>query len=328
MMFATHFLAPQRLWWLLVVVALAAGYVGAQLWRRKAAVRFTQVDLLDKVAPSRPGWRRHVVASVQLLGLVAGVVAIARPVTTTTERNRAEGRIIVMFDVSLSMEATDVQPSRLEAAKQAARDFVSHVAPDVEVGLISFSGAVNVDVAPTLDRQQLDDGIGNLKLAESTAIGDALATGTRLLVRLAGDAASNGKAPGAIVLLSDGETTVGEPTQSGADEAKAAKVPVFTIAFGTDNGTIADPNSGQLIPVPVKPAPLAAAAKTTGGAAYTAATDKQLKDAYQKIQTSLGATLGQEVQKTNELTWQWAALALVLIAAAMAMAMWWLRGMV
>jgi Ca-activated chloride channel family protein len=327
-MIAAHFLAPQRLWWVLAIAALAAAYIGVQFWRRRAAVRFTQVDLLDKVAPSRPGWRRHVVASGMLLGLLAGVVAIARPVTTTTERTRAEGRIIMMFDVSLSMEATDVQPSRLEAAKAAARDFVNQVAPDVEVGLISFSGDVNVDVAPTLDRQQLDDGIGSLKLAESTAIGDALATGTRLLVRLAGDSASNGKSPGAIVLMSDGETTVGQPTQSGADEAKSANVPVFTIAFGTDNGSITDPNTGEVIPVPVKPGPLADAAKTTGGTAYTAATDKELTDAYQKIQKTLGTTLGQQVEKTNELTWQWAALALVLIAGAWALSMWWLRGMI
>ena len=197
-------------------------------------MRFTQVDLLDKVAPSRPGWRRHVVAGVQLLGLAAGVVAIARPITTTTERTEAEGRILLMFDVSLSMEATDVQPSRLDAAKEAARKFVDQVAPDVEVGLISFSGNVNIEVDPTLDRSRLDDGIDNLELAESTAIGDALSAGTRLLVQEAGDAASNGKAPGAIVLLSDGETTVGQPTADGAQQAADAKIPVFTIAFGTD----------------------------------------------------------------------------------------------
>ena len=248
---------PQRLWWLLAVVALAAGYVGAQFWRRRAAVRFTQVDLLDKVAPSRPGWRRHVVAGVQLLGLAAGVVAIARPITTTTERTEAEGRILLMFDVSLSMQATDVQPSRLDAAKEAARKFVDQVAPDVEVGLISFSGNVNIEVDPTLDRGRLDDGIGDLELAESTAIGDALSVGTRLLVQEAGDAASNGKAPGAIVLLSDGETTVGQPTEDGAEQAADAKIPVFTIAFGTESGSITDPQSGETVPVPVKPEPLA-----------------------------------------------------------------------
>jgi Ca-activated chloride channel homolog len=327
-MIAVYFLAPQRLWWLLAVAALAAGYVAAQLWRRRATVRFTQVDLLDKVAPSRPGWRRHVVAGAQLLGLVAGVIAIARPVTTTTERTQSEGRILLLFDVSLSMEATDVQPTRLDAAKEAARNFVEQVAPDVEVGLISFSGDVNVQVDPTTDRHKLDDGIDSLQLAESTAIGDALATGTQMLVRLAGDSASNGRAPGAIVLLSDGETTVGIPTEDGAQRAATAKIPVFTIAFGTDNGSITDPGTGQQIPVPVKPGPLADAAEATGGSAYTAATDKELDDAYQKIQKAIGATLGEEVQKTNELTWKWAAIALLLIALSMAAAMWWLRGMV
>jgi Ca-activated chloride channel family protein len=327
-MIAVHFLAPQRLWWLLAVAALAAGYVAAQLWRRRATVRFTQVDLLDKVAPSRPGWRRHAVASVQLLGLVAGVIAIARPVTTTTERTQSEGRILLLFDVSLSMEATDVKPTRLDAAKEAARNFAEQVAPDIEIGLISFSGDVDVQVDPTTDRHKLDDGIDSLQLAESTAIGDALATGSQMLVRLAGDSASNGKAPGAIVLLSDGETTVGIPTEDGAQQAAQAKIPVFTIAFGTDSGSITDPGTGQQIPVPVKPGPLADAAEATGGSAYTAATDKELDDAYQKIQKAIGATLGEEVQKTNELTWQWAAIALLLIAISMAGAMWWLRGMV
>jgi Ca-activated chloride channel family protein len=328
-MLAVDFLAPWRLWWLLAVVALAAGYVGAQFWRRKATVRFTQIDLLDRVAPERPGWRRHVVAGVQLLGLAAGVVAIARPITMTTERTQAEGRILLMFDVSLSMEATDVEPSRLEAAKLAARTFVDQVAPDVEVGLVSFSGEVSIEVDPTLDRNRLDDGIDGLQLSESTAIGDALATGTSLLVRLAGDSASDeDKAPGAIVLLSDGETTVGLPTETGAQRAADARIPVFTIAFGTDGGSITDPQTGEVIPVPVSPQPLAETAETTGGAAYTAATDAELTDAYEQIQTAIGATLGEEVQQTNELTWQWAAAALLLIALSMVGAMWWLRGMV
>ena len=151
-MIAATFLAEGRLWWLLAVVALGAGYVATQLWGRRATVRFTQVDLLDRVAPSRPGWRRHVIAALMLLGLAAGVVAIARPVSATTERTESEGRIMLLFDVSLSMMATDVEPTRLDAAKEAAREFVDQVADDVEVGLISFSGNVAVEVEPTLDR--------------------------------------------------------------------------------------------------------------------------------------------------------------------------------
>ncbi|MGI9052361.1 MAG: VWA domain-containing protein [Ilumatobacteraceae bacterium] len=331
-MIAADFLNGGRLWWLLGVAALAVGYVLVLRWRRRTTVRFTQVDLLDRVAPSRPGWRRHVVAVLQVAGLAAGVVAIARPITTSIERTDSEGRILVLFDVSLSMMATDVEPDRLEAAKQAARDFVERVDPSVEVGLISFSGAVGVEVAPTLDRDAIDRGIEGLALAESTAIGDALTTGANLLIRLADDGdgapADDELAPGAIVLLTDGETTVGRPTEEGGQAAADAGVPVFTIAFGTAEGTIEDPETGNVLPVPVQPAPLEGVAEVTGGVAYEAATSTELEDAYARIQDSLGDTLGQEVQVTTEHTWRWAAIALVLLAAAWSLALWWLRGMV
>jgi len=329
------FLNPGRLWWLLAVAALGVAYVLVLRWRKQARVRFTQVDLLDRVAPSRPGWRRHVVAVLQLAGLAAGVVAIARPIETTTERTESEGRIVLLFDVSLSMMATDVEPDRLEAAKQAARDFVDQVAPDIEVGLISFSGTVGIEVPPTLDRDQLDRGIENLELAESTAIGDALATGANLLSQLAENSNADGSstqddelAPGAMVLLTDGETTVGRPTDEGGRVAAEAGVPVFTIAFGTAEGTIVEPQSGDTIPVPVQPEPLEGVAEETGGAAYEAATGTELADAYERIQDSLGDTLGEEIQATTELTWRWAALALAVLALAWALALWWLRGMV
>jgi Ca-activated chloride channel homolog len=330
-MIAMDFLNPERLWWLLAVAALAVAYVAAQHWRRRTTLRFTAIDLLDRVAPHRPGWRRHVVAGLQLLGLAAGVVAIARPIERETVRTESEGRILVLFDVSLSMMATDVDPSRLEAAKQAARDFVEQVDPNVEVGLISFSGVVTNEVQPTLDREALDRGIDNLQLAESTAIGDALVAGTRLLTNLA-DSGDNGGsqdvAPGAIVLLSDGETTVGRPTAEGGQAAADAGVPVFTIAFGTPDGTITDPVSGETVPVPVQPGPLQDVADQTAGTAYEAATGSELADAYSKIQDSLGQTLGEEIEKITELTWQWAAIALVILASAWALGLWWLRGMV
>ena len=183
----SDFLAPGRLWLLLVIPLLAIAYVVVLRWRRAAQIRFTQVELLDEIAPRRPGWRRHLVAFLQLAGLAIGLVAIARPVDRTTERERSQGRILVLFDVSLSMMATDVEPDRFTAAQQAARDFVDEVDPDVEVGLISFSGVVNVEVSPTLDRAEMERGIDDLELAESTAIGDALAAATRLLERGADD---------------------------------------------------------------------------------------------------------------------------------------------
>jgi Ca-activated chloride channel family protein len=318
-------------------------YVFVLVWRKRATVRFTQVELLDQVAPSRPRWRRHVVAALQLAGLAAGVVAIARPISVSTERTESEGRILVLFDVSLSMEATDVDPTRLDAAKEAAGSFVGQVDPEVEVGLVSFAGTVSVDVRPTLDRSSVEEAIVALELDESTAIGDALATGTALLVDLAGDqpddadgggggdsgdSADDDVAPGAIVLLTDGETTVGRPTEEGAQIAAEAGVPVFTIAFGTAAGTIQDPVSGETIPVPVYPEPLQDVAEQTGGAAFEAASETELAEVYSGIRDVLGETLGEEIEVVQELTWQWAAAALALLGVAWALALWWLRGLV
>jgi Ca-activated chloride channel family protein len=331
----TDFLAPGRLWLLLVVAALAVAYLVALRWRRTATVRFTQVDLLDRVAPRRPRWRRHVVAALQLAGLALAVVAIARPVDRDVERTRSEGRILLLFDVSLSMEADDVDPNRLEAAKDAARTFVDEVDDGVEVGLVSFAGSVRVEVDPTLDRDRLIGRIDDLELAESTAIGDALSVATDLLVAGTdgddtGDAGDTGSevAPGAIVLLSDGETTVGRPTAIGAEEAAGAGIPVFTIAFGTESGTILEPQSGEIVPVPVRPADLALVAEETGGEAFVAETGNELAEAYDQISDSLGATLGEEIEIVTELTWRWALAAFALLAAAWALSLWWLRGMV
>ena len=329
-MIPQDFLAGGRLWLLLVVVLLGAAYLASLRWRKGAQVRFTQVDLLDKVAPRRPRWRRHLIAAVQLLGLAAAVLAIARPVERSTERTNSEGRILVLFDVSLSMEAQDVDPNRLEAAKVAAKNFIDEVDPDVEVGLISFAGVVNIEVDPTLDRTIVDRRIDGLDLDISTAIGDALSTGTNLLLNAVDEDENRDPdiAPGVIVLLTDGETTVGRPTAEGAQQAADAGVPVFTIAFGTQTGSITDPVSGEVVPVPVRPAELEQVAAVTGGEAFEAQTGNELADAYDQIRESLGETLGDEIEIVKELTWRWALVAFILLVVAYSLSLWWLRGMV
>jgi Ca-activated chloride channel family protein len=311
-----------------VVVALGVAYVLVLRWRRTATVRFTQVDLLDKVAPQRPRWRRHVVAALMLLGLAFAVVAVARPVERSTETTTSEGRILVLFDVSLSMMAEDVEPDRFSAAQEEARNFVAEVDEGVEVGLVSFSGVVNVEVDPTLDRDALTRGIDELQLAESTAIGEALAAGTRLLTNTADPDADPDQAPGVMVLLSDGETTVGRPTEEGAAEAADAGIPVYTIAFGTEGGSITDPATGEVVPVPVRPAPLQEAAEVTGGESFEARTGAELASAYDSIAESLGETIGEPIEVVTELTWQWALAAFLTLGLAWALSLWWLRGMV
>jgi Ca-activated chloride channel family protein len=307
---------------LLVVAGLVVAYLLAQRRRAAHTVRFTQIEMLDQIAPRRPSWRRHAVAGVQLAALTIGVVGAAQPVDRSVTHPKAAGRIIMLFDVSLSMGANDVDPNRLDAAKKAGTDFVDKVDPDIEVGVISFSGTVDVAVEPTTDRTQISNAISALQLGEGTAIGDAIAAGVRILQR-----GQSGKdSPGTLVVLSDGETTRGRPTADGAKLAADAKVPVYTIAFGTDHGAIDNPNTGAPDPVPVKLDELQNAADTTGGKAYVAPSADELAKAYSDIRAHLQQSVGDAVTTIHELTWRYMLAAVVLMMLAWGLGLWWLRG--
>lgn len=331
-MFTSDFLAPERLWLLLGVVVLAVAHVAVSLMRGRAALRFTQVELLDRIAPKRPGWRRHVVAGAQLLGLSAAVVAVAQPVNREIIRPETEGRIMVLFDVSLSMMATDVPPDRLTAAQEEALAFVDAVRDDVEIGLISFSGTVNVEQQPTPDRLDVKRSIENLELAEATAIGDALATGVRVLTSSldsgeGGDTGENATdvSPGVIVLMTDGETTFGRTSNEGAELAADANIPVFTIAFGTADGEIEDPYTGDIVPVPAQPEALEEVADISGGEAFEAGSETELADAYGQIDELLQETIGEEEEIVAEQAWKWALTAAGVLTGAWLLSLLLLR---
>ncbi|MDQ3738114.1 MAG: VWA domain-containing protein [Actinomycetota bacterium] len=331
-MFTSDFLAAERLWLLLGVVVLAVAHVAVSLMRRRAAIRFTQLEMLDRIAPKRPGWRRHLVAGAQLLGLSAAVVAVAQPVNREIVRPETEGRIMVLFDVSLSMMATDVPPDRLTAAQEEALTFVDAVRDDVEIGLISFSGTVNVEQQPTLDRADVERSIENLELSEATAIGDALATGVRVLSSALdsgeGDddaEASSDVSPGVIVLMTDGETTFGRTSREGAAMAGDASIPVFTIAFGTSEGEITDPYTGDIVPVPAQPETLEEVADISGGEAFEAGSETELADAYDQIDDLLEDTIGEEAELVTEQTWKWALTAAGLLTVAWLLSLLLLR---
>ena len=331
-MFTSDFLAPERLWLLLGVVVLAVAHVAVSLMRGRAALRFTQVELLDRIAPKRPGWRRHVVAGAQLLGLSAAVVAVAQPVNREIIRPETEGRIMVLFDVSLSMMATDVPPDRLTAAQEEALAFVDAVRDDVEIGLISFSGTVNVEQQPTRDRLDVKRSIENLELAEATAIGDALATGVRVLTSSldsgeGGDTGENATdvSPGVIVLMTDGETTFGRTSNQGAELAADANIPVFTIAFGTADGEIEDPYTGDIVPVPAQPEALEEVADISGGEAFEAGSETELADAYGQIDELLQETIGEEEEIVAEQAWKWALTAAGVLTGAWLLSLLLLR---
>ncbi len=285
---ALNFLIPVRLWLLVGVGVLAASYLLTASRRRRYAVRFTNLALLDSVAPKRPGWRRHVPAALMLLALSGMVGAFAKPAgVKRVPRERAT--IILAIDTSLSMQATDVAPSRLAAAKTAAKDFLDLLPPRLNVGLVTFNGVAQIRVPPTLDREELRAAVDQLRLGERTAIGEAIYASLEA-IKSAPTASNGAKVPARIVLMSDGETTSGRPDAQAAAAAKKAKVPVSTISFGTPNGTIDLPGQDGPISVAVNPEALNKIANDTDGTAFTAATGNELRKVYEDIGSSVGYT--------------------------------------
>jgi Ca-activated chloride channel homolog len=311
-------IAPLRLWLLLGAAALAVGYVLVQLRRRTYTVRFTNLALLDQVAPKRPGWRRHLPAAVFLVALATLVVGFAQP-ARKVKVPRERATICLALDTSLSMEANDVRPTRIQAAQSAAKAFVNGLPARINVGLVTFNGNASLVVSPTTDRDAVDQGINGAQLGERTAIGEAIFTCLDALKHV--PTAKGSQVPARIVLMTDGTTTDGRPNDQAAAAAAKAKVPVSTIAFGPDAGTITIPQEPMPIPVPVDKAALQDIAKTTGGRYYAAASESELKSVYQNI----GSSVGYVVEKRDVSVWfVGAALVLLLITSVISL-LWFQR---
>jgi Ca-activated chloride channel homolog len=201
--------------------------------------------------------------------------------------DRQRATIVVTIDVSLSMEATDVEPTRLEAAKTAASSFVTSLPRKFNVALVSFAGTATTLVPPTLDRGAVTAAIDALQPQPSTAIGEGIYTSLAALSQVPPDP-KNPKAdvPARIVLLSDGKTQVGRASDQAARAARDQNVPIYTIAYGTEDGYIEV--GGRREPVPVDRVELQRVAKISGGEAYTAESAGQLKEVYKDIGNSVG----------------------------------------
>ncbi|WP_320069659.1 VWA domain-containing protein [Micromonospora sp. RTGN7] len=309
-----RFLQP---WWLLAVLpvlALAALYGWRQLHRRAYAMRFTNVDLLRTLAPKGLGWRRHVSAVAFLLSLLVLGTALARPAMDTKEPLE-RATVMLAIDVSLSMQADDVAPNRLEAAQEAAKQFVAELPETYNLGLVSFAKSANVLVSPTKDRGAVTGAIDGLVLAEATATGEAVFTCLEAIRSVPADGAA-GIPPARIVLLSDGFRTSGRSVEEAAAGAQAANVPVSTIAFGTDTGQV--DIGGQLQRVPVDRMALAELAETTKGYFYEAASVSELKKVYQDMGSSIGFRT-----EPREVTQWYAGIALLLALCAGATSLLW-----
>jgi len=279
------FLTPERLWLLAAAGALAVIYVVAQTRRRRYTLRFTNIALLDQVAPKRPGWRRHVPAALFLLAMSTLILGFAQP-ARDVKVPRERATIMLALDTSLSMEATDVSPTRIEAAQSAAKAFVDQLPTRINLGLVTFNGNASLRVTPTTDREAVKRAIDDAQLGERTAIGEAIFTSLDALKQV--PANDGTEVPARIVLMTDGTTTDGRSNDSAVAAAKEANVPVSTIAFGTDAGTITIPQEPFPIPVPVDKEALKSIASTTGGTFYAAASESQLKQVYDNIGSSVG----------------------------------------
>jgi Ca-activated chloride channel homolog len=281
------FQSPIWLLALLAVAALVAFYVVVQLRRKAYAARFTNVALLGSLVPKRPGWRRHLAFGVVVLGLAALVTSLAVP-SAQARVPRERATVMMAVDVSLSMKATDIQPTRFQAMQTAAKKFVDVLPARINLGLVSFAGTANTLVTPTTNRAEVRAGIENLQLAESTAIGEAVFTSLSAIQNYQSTLKGTGeKAPPArIVLLSDGYNTVGRDDTQAIAAAKAAGVPVSTIAFGTDYGTLT--LDGETVPVPVDRSTLRNIAERTGGSYSEAATAQELEQVYKNLGSQIG----------------------------------------
>jgi Ca-activated chloride channel family protein len=283
------FLHPERLLLLLGVVALAAGY--AIVWQRRsqAIARYAQPHLHDRLAPERTkGVRRHVAPALALGALAMVLVSAAQP--TRDERvPREKGVVVLAIDTSLSMQATDISPTRLESAIAGATDFVDELPQGIEVGLVAFDSDARLLVSPTTDHDSVVASISTLTTNARTATGEGVFTSLDAVkTALAEDATPKGEdpVPAAIVLLSDGVETVGRSVGSATQAAVDAKVPISTIAYGTPTGTITI--EGQTAEVPADTETMQAVADATGGTYFEATSAGELQDVYADIQTTIG----------------------------------------
>lgn len=310
------FAEPIVLLGLFAIPVLVLWYLAEQRARRQAAAAFAAPRLHPSVAPVRPRWRRHAPLVAAGLALVVLIFAAAKPQrTVAVPIERAS--IVMATDVSGSMTAVDVKPSRLVAAKRAARAFVGRVPDRVNVGLVAFNQNTRVLQSPTTDRQDLGAAIDSMDPSGGTATGDAILASIRALDRREG--ATGRPPPAAIVLLSDGISTGGRNPVDAAREARRQGIRVYAVTLGTPQGTIQVPRPGggaETRAVPPDPDSLAQIAKASGGRAFTADTAAGLAEVYEQ----LGSQLSHKNEK-RQVTAAFAGggLALLLMAAAMSL---------
>jgi Ca-activated chloride channel homolog len=281
---------PLALLGLLAVPLLAAAYMRREQRRLEYARRFGNPALLPNVVVATPGWRRHLPLAILLVALAAMLVGVARPRATVSVK-RQEATVILAIDTSLSMQAADVRPTRLQAARAAARAFLERVPEKFRVGVIGFTSRAYVAVPPTQDRSLARQALRSLRSGEGTALGDAIALALRLSAR---QRAADGTRPPAVVLvISDGAQMSGRTTpEAAAKRARTQHVPIYAVALGKSSGVVEVPLAGGFraqLRVPPRPETLRQLARATGGQFFSTRNDVRLRDVYERLGSRLGS---------------------------------------
>jgi len=317
------FAQPLFLVALLLVPLGFVAYMQHERNRRAAAAAFAAPAVQASVVPRSPGWRRHVPLAVYALALAILVLALAKPQrTVAVPVERAS--IMLTTDYSGSMQATDVPPTRLQAARDAANRFLAQVPAAVRVGLVAFNQSARLVESPTTDRAVIRDAVSALEPSGGTATGEALAVSLGALARQTDP--QGVRVPAAIILLSDGKSVRGRRPQDLAQRAKDLKIPIYTVTLGTAAGTIQVPRpNGTLATRPVPPDPNESreVAQISGGRAYTADTARDLSAVYD----ALGSRIGYRDEK-REVTAAFTGGALALLAAGALLSLHWFRRLV
>jgi Ca-activated chloride channel family protein len=313
---------PLALIALVTVPFVVALYLIRERRRTGFAARWGAPALLPNLVDRAPGARRHLPIAILLVALAALIVGVARP-RANVSVSREEATVLLAIDVSRSMGATDIIPTRLAAAQLAASDFADRVPKKYRIGVVSFATRAQVAVAPTDDRDLVHAAISSLRIGEGTAIGDAVMLAARLGRRERG---SDGSVPPtSVLLISDGARDGGRTAPLvAARRARALHVPVFTILVGTPNGTVRHTLPGgytEIIRVPPSPRTLQQIAETSGGQFFTARNDQRLREVYDQLRSRIG-----HKTESRELTDVFAGgAALLLLGGGTLSALWFRR---
>ena len=314
------FASPLWLLGLLLLPLLLAAYALRERARTRAAAVWSTPALLPNLVDRAPGIRRHLPVALLLVALVVMIVGVARPRAMVTVR-REEATVLLAMDVSRSMAATDVPPTRLRAAQTAAHEFVDKVPKKFRIGVVSFATRAQVTIPPTADRTLVSAAIESLHTGEGTAIGDAVALAASLGRR---QRAGGVVPPTSVLLISDGARDGGRRTPlAAARQARAMHVPVYTILLGTPAGVVQHKLPGgytETLRVPPSAQTLQLIARTSGGKFFTASNDKRLGEVYDQLRSRLG-----HKKQTRELTDGFAVGSALLLLAGGGLSAFWFR---